>query len=543
MASASVAPLTTLAGAAVRGVGVAAHDGATTVTTPASNTVSAFGTPDMGGLTGALNSPLVGMAATADGGGYWLAAADGGVFAFGDAGFEGSAGGISLDQPVVGMAADPATGGYWLVGADGGVFAFDAPYLGSLGGLSLHAPIVGMASTADGLGYWLVASDGGVFAFGDAAFQGSTGGIVLNQPVVGMAADPATGGYWLEASDGGLFAFDAPYEGSLGALTLDAPIVGMAATADGSGYWMVAADGGVFTFGDASFDGSEPDGYAPGRAGSRGSTPPPAIGLAAGRGGYWVAYGAAPAVPVQISGPPPVLPGSPDGSPGTFGPTAPGVLSGKVIAIDPGHNGGNGGDPGFINTPIFNGVEDEACDTAGAETASGFTESQFNFNVAEYLTAELRAAGATVVLTRTSNTGVGPCVTERAAIGNDAHADAAVSIHADGGPVGGSGYAILEPVADGINNAIVGPSAVLATDLRNSFGAVTSEPTSNYDGVDGLQPRDDLGGINLSTVPKVFIECANMNNPADAAEVVTPSWQSLAANGIAQGLTAFLSPA
>jgi len=66
-----------------------------------------------------------------DGGGYWLTAADGGVFAFGDAAFHGSMGGRALSAPVVGMAADPSSGGYWLVGADGGIFSFDAPFYGA----------------------------------------------------------------------------------------------------------------------------------------------------------------------------------------------------------------------------------------------------------------------------------------------------------------------------------------------------------------------------------------------------------------------------
>ena len=217
------------------------------------------------------------------------------------------------------------------------------------------------------------------------------------------------------------------------------------------------------------------------------------------------------------------------------------MLDGKVVLVDPGHNGGNFAAASVINRLIWNGRESETCDTTGAETDGGYTEAQFNWNVARYLTADLRAAGATVVLTRTSNTGVGPCVTQRAAIGNQAHASAAVSIHADGGPPGGRGFAILEPVPDGINDAITGPSARLGTDLRNSFAAGTGEPVSSYDGVNGIQPRDDLAGVNLSTVPKVFIECANMRNAADAALLTSPGWQAKAARAIAGGLTRFLT--
>ena len=117
-----------------------------------------------------LNKPIVGIAATHDGGGYWEVASDGGIFTFGDATFYGSMGAKPLNQPIVGMAPTPDGGGYWLVAADGGIFSFgDATFYGSTGSLHLNAPIVGMASTPDGGGYWLVASDGGVFNYGDAA--------------------------------------------------------------------------------------------------------------------------------------------------------------------------------------------------------------------------------------------------------------------------------------------------------------------------------------------------------------------------------------
>ncbi len=205
-----------------------------------------------------LNKPIVGMAATPDGGGYWLVASDGGIFSFGDAGFHGSTGNIALNKPIVGMAATPDGGGYWLVASDGGIFSFgDAGFHGSTGNIALNKPIVGMAATPDGGGYWLVASDGGIFSFGDAGFHGSTGNIALNKPIVGMAATPDGGGYWLVASDGGIFSFgDAGFHGSTGNIALNKPIVGMAATPDGGGYWLVASDGGIFSFGDAGFSGS-----------------------------------------------------------------------------------------------------------------------------------------------------------------------------------------------------------------------------------------------------------------------------------------------
>ena len=205
-----------------------------------------------------LRRPVVGMAATPTGSGYWMVASDGGVFAFGAVLYHGSMGGQALNRPIVGIAATPTGKGYWLVATDGGIFAFgDAGYFGSTGDLVLNQPIVGMTATPTGKGYWLVARDGGIFTFGDAEFFGSTGDLTLNQPIVTMAATTSGDGYWLAAGDGGMFTFgDAAFLGSTGSIKLNRPIVGMTPTGLGNGYWLVASDGGIFTFGDAPFLGS-----------------------------------------------------------------------------------------------------------------------------------------------------------------------------------------------------------------------------------------------------------------------------------------------
>jgi N-acetylmuramoyl-L-alanine amidase len=215
-------------------------------------------------------------------------------------------------------------------------------------------------------------------------------------------------------------------------------------------------------------------------------------------------------------------------------------LAGKVVGIDPGHNGGNFNDPSFINAPVWNGREMEACDTTGTETNGGYTEARFNFDVATYLRRILEREGAKVVMTRRTNTGVGPCIDRRAHILDKARADVAIDIHADGGPPGGRGVAILTPVPDGPNDHVIASSRRFGRILLNRYTKVTGIPVSNYDGTNGFAPRDNLAGLNLTTVPKVLIECVNMRNPTDAARLVKPSFQRLAARSMAEAITAFL---
>ncbi len=196
--------------------------------------------------------------------GYWMIGSDGGVFAFGNAGYLGSLPGLGVHvNNVVGVVPTHDNGGYWMIGSDGGVFAFgDANFVGSLPGLGVHVNnIVGVIPTATGKGYWMVGSDGGVFAFGDATFVGSLPGLGIHvHNIVGVVPTASNKGYWMVGSDGGVFAFgDATFVGSLPALhVIASDIVGVVPTHDGGGYWMVGSDGGVFAFGDASFVGSLP---------------------------------------------------------------------------------------------------------------------------------------------------------------------------------------------------------------------------------------------------------------------------------------------
>ncbi|HEX2312701.1 MAG TPA: N-acetylmuramoyl-L-alanine amidase [Thermomonospora sp.] len=232
----------------------------------------------------------------------------------------------------------------------------------------------------------------------------------------------------------------------------------------------------------------------------------------------------------------PTAGGSPEQPGGT------GALRGKTIVIDPGHNGGNARASSVINRQVDIGNGRKACDTTGTATNAGYSEHAFTWDVSLRLRRVLQAQGAKVILTRSNDKGVGPCIDKRAAIGNDANADAVISVHADGAGPSQHGFHIIEPAyVRGVNTQeVVEESHELALDLRAAFRAGTGTPYSNYRGKDAIDRRDDLGGLNLSDVPKVFIECGNMRNSREAARLSDPGFRQKIANAIAKGVDDYL---
>ncbi len=221
----------------------------------------------MGGVP--LQRPVVGITPTITRDGYWLVASDGGIFSFGDAGFYGSVPGLgihpagsgvphSLDAPIVGMVPSINRRGYFMVGSDGGVFAFgDAQFEGSCPGIGGCAgTAVAVMPDHTGNGYWLVTNTGGVYTFGDAPFYGAPG--TQSVPVVNAVATPDGSGYWLLYANGVVanfgdavnFGFPAGYVNAFN------PANAIFPTADGHGYWVASTRGDVFAYGNAPWLGS-----------------------------------------------------------------------------------------------------------------------------------------------------------------------------------------------------------------------------------------------------------------------------------------------
>ncbi|MFJ1970984.1 N-acetylmuramoyl-L-alanine amidase [Streptomyces sp. NPDC087903] len=283
--------------------------------------------------------------------------------------------------------------------------------------------------------------------------------------------------------------------------------------------------------------GGDPDGTA-GTSSTSASTPSSPTGDAgttAGATDDGKGSGASPK-----SSKPAATPGSETSAPSGTGP-----LRGMVVVIDPGHNPDNFRHTAEINRKVDIGTNWKECDTTGTSTNSGYTEARFTLDVAHRMRTLLERQGATVKLTQDGDRAYGPCVDERARIGNKAHADAVVSVHADGSVTGNRGFHVILPgsldAGGADTRSIVAPSRDLGERVAGDFVRVTGSAPSNYvgDGT-GLVTRKDLGGLNLSTVPKVFIECGNMRDSKDAALLTSGAWRQKAAQGISEGIVSFL---
>lgn len=215
--------------------------------------------------------------------------------------------------------------------------------------------------------------------------------------------------------------------------------------------------------------------------------------------------------------------------------------SGEVVVLDPGHNGGNASHPKDINRSVPAGRgQMKPCNTTGTATNAGYSEHAFNFAVAQEVGTALAAKGIKVVYTRTNDTGVGPCVDRRAEIGNEANADAVVSIHADGSTSAGAHGFHVAYSSPPLNAAQGAPSTKLAHALRDGLRA-DGFTTSTYIGSAGLSARADLGGLNLSTRPTVLVECGNMRNSAEAALMSSAAGRAKYAAAIAEAIEAYLA--
>jgi len=244
--------------------------------------------------------------------------------------------------------------------------------------------------------------------------------------------------------------------------------------------------------------------------------------------------------PSQVEDPTPTPEPEPAPAPAPQPAPAP-AGNGKVVVIDPGHNGANGANPSIINALVDAGFgETKPCNTTGTATNAGYTEHQFTWAVANELREILESNDITVIMTRESDDGVGPCVNKRAAIGNQADADLVLSIHGDGVNADSDrGFYVMTARRQPAGPEMAAQSARLASAIRDGLVGAGLSP-ANYLGEDGLWQRDDLAGLNLSERPTVMVESGNMRSSADAVLMSSKQGQRQFAQGYANGVLSFL---
>jgi N-acetylmuramoyl-L-alanine amidase len=219
-------------------------------------------------------------------------------------------------------------------------------------------------------------------------------------------------------------------------------------------------------------------------------------------------------------------------------------LQGRVVVIDPGHQLGNHRYPGEISRLVPAGGFRKPCNTTGTATDSGFPEATLTWRVSVALRDRLTALGATVVLTRHSNSEDrwGPCVDVRGRAGNAIPADLKLSIHGDGSYAAGAhGFHVIAPTDRAPwTHDIYRSSRRLAVDTRAALRGVGLSVATYIAGGDGLDFRSDLGTLNLSDVPTVMVELGNMRNARDAQRMTSVKGRASYARGLEHAVRRFL---
>jgi N-acetylmuramoyl-L-alanine amidase len=216
---------------------------------------------------------------------------------------------------------------------------------------------------------------------------------------------------------------------------------------------------------------------------------------------------------------------------------APSSIAGMLVFIDPGHNGSNDSSIGRQVPTGRGGTKD--CQASGTSTNSGYQEHTFTWDTALRVRAALNALGVRTAMSRNNDTGLGPCVDERANMANALHPNAVISLHGDGGPATGRGFHVNYS-APPLNQVQAGPSVQYARVMRDQLRA-SGIPAANYIGQDGLYGRSDLAGLNLAQYPSILVELGNMKNPADSALMESAEGRQKYADAVVRGVAGYLA--
>lgn len=189
-----------------------------------------------------------------------------------------------------------------------------------------------------------------------------------------------------------------------------------------------------------------------------------------------------------------------------------GTLAGKVVVVDPGHGGHDGG-----------------------AKAGNVREKDLNLKIGKLIAEALTAEGATVIMTR--NTDVFIPLNKRAEIANKSQADFFVSSHINstGGAATQSGTITFHHKGNEV-------SRVLASCIQNELAKVNQLPNKGV-WSDGKIYQNGFAVLRQTTMPGVLLELGFINHPRDRARMVTEDFQRSVAAAVVRGIKVYLGDA
>lgn len=210
-------------------------------------------------------------------------------------------------------------------------------------------------------------------------------------------------------------------------------------------------------------------------------------------------------------------------------------LTGKKIAIDPGHQGKGNSEQEPIGPGASQTKAKVASGTSGRTT--GIPEYQLNLDVSLKLRDELIARGYEVYMIRETND-VNISNAERAQAAAESGADILVRIHANGSENSSvAGALTMAPSTANayLDDELVGQCQKLSQAVIASFCEATGANNQ------GVYQTDEMSGLNWCTIPATIVEMGYMTNPEEDTKMQTEEYQNSMVQGIANGIDQYFA--